>query len=296
MIQITKNNTSFNISDKSINTNWFINNYQTWEPHSFKVIDDLLNKDKTFIDIGSWIGPILLYVAPKVKRIIGVDCDILSFDSLIKNVNCNKFKNKVQLEYAALYNKNKKIYVGGGKRHADWGSSEIMITDKKDNIKNKVKGITIDKLIKKHKISDCGFIKIDIEGGEAYIIESMKHFFNTQNPILYISIHPHLMTCEQLENTIYQIFDIFPYVYDINYKLLNKKETIKTFLKNKIGIIYEGLASNIGHELIGSYYELPSKISFYKKIENKKTLFEKIFECIFKRKNKCKLTGKIEIV
>lgn len=295
MIQITKNNTSFFISNESINIKWFIKYYQNWEPHSFKVIDDLVTENMTFIDVGAWIGPILLYVAPKVKRVIAIDCDPLAFDSLQKNVNCNNYQN-VQLEYSALYNKNKKIFVGGGKRHANWGSSEITITNNKDRIRKKVKGITIDKLIKKYKITDCGFVKIDIEGGEAYIIEDMKKFFDTYNSILYISIHPHLMTCEQLENTIYQIFDIFPYVYDINYKLLNKKETIKTFLKNKIGIIYEGLASNIGHELIGSYYELPSKISFYKKIENKKTLFEKIFECIFKRKNKCKLTGKIEIV
>lgn len=309
MIQINKNNIFFNISNESINIKWFIKNYQNWEPYSFKIIDELITDNMTVIDIGTWIGPILLYVAPKVKRIIGIECDPLSFESLQKNVNCNDFKDKVQLEYSALYNKNKKIYVGGGRRGANWGSSEITITDSKDIINKKVNGITIDYLVNKYNIIDCDFVKMDIEGGEAYVIESMRKFFNTQMPILYISIHPHLITYEQLKNTISDIFSIFPYVYDVNYKLLNEKETILNFLKNKIKIEYEGLASNVGHELVCSYYEIPLKKTIYKNNDtNKKiTFFQKIinrilifFKCILNkiknRKNKCDLSGRIEIL
>lgn len=62
MKKIIKNNTSFNISDDPIN-DFFIKSYDNWEPFSFKIIDDLYDTGTTFIDIGSWICPILLYVA-----------------------------------------------------------------------------------------------------------------------------------------------------------------------------------------------------------------------------------------
>lgn len=253
-MKIQKNKTTFDV----INDKWFINNYENWESKSFKIIDDLMDANKTFIDIGAWIVPILLYVAPKVKRVIGVDCDHIAFAELIENVNCNNFKDKVELEYAALYNKDTRIYVGGGKKQSKWGSSEITITNNSDKIKKRVDGITIDSLVKKYNINDCGFVKMDIEGGE-YIIDSMKDFFVTQKPILYISIHPHLLSNNKITHTISSIFDIFPFVYDTEYNLLEKNKALNIFLSNKIKINNKTLPSNIGHELIGTYKKINNK-------------------------------------
>ena len=189
MIEINKNNLSFYICDDTIRKDWFINNYKNWENFSFKVIDDLVDYDKTFIDIGAWIGPILLYVANKSKCVIGIDCDHVAFDSLVKNVNCNDFKDNVKLEYAALYNKNKLIYVGGSKRKSEWGSSEIKFTDEKDLISKQISGVTIDYLVEKYNINDCGFVKMDIEGGEMRALLGAINVIKHYHPVLSISIY-----------------------------------------------------------------------------------------------------------
>ena len=256
MIKIERNNTSFFINENTIFLDWFTKRYPTWEPQTFKVLDDFLVPDKSFIDIGAHIGLVLLYVAPKVKRTIGVECDHVAFDSLEKNVECNDFKDRVHLEHAALYNSNSEIYVGGGERKAQWGGSGIAITNSDDSRSKKVSGITIDSLIEKYDFNDCGLIKIDIEGGEAYVMDNMKGFFESQKPNMYISIHPHLIDPGKLYHTISSIFKIFPYVYNTNYELLDQVDTIQDFLMRKIKIGQGLMSSSNGHELIGTFKEI----------------------------------------
>ncbi len=256
MIKIIKKNTEFFIDDDTIHKEWFTERYKTWEPQTFKVLDKLIIPEKSFIDVGAHIGLVLLYTASKVKKTLGIECDHVAFDSLKKNVKCNKFHEKVSLEYAALYGENKEIFIGGGERKAEWGGSGIAITNSNDPRSKKINGITIDSLIKKYTINDCGLIKIDIEGGEAFIMESMSNFFQTQKSNMYISIHPHLINPGRLQKTISKIFDIFPYVYNTDFVLLDKTESIKTFLINKIKIEQMIISSSNGHELIGTFRKI----------------------------------------
>jgi FkbM family methyltransferase len=131
-IKITKNNTNFNISPLSIHLDWFTKRYKNWEPQTFKILDDFINPNKSFIDIGAHIGLVLLYGADKAKKVLGVECDHVAFDSLKKNVNCNNFKDKVVLDYSALSNFSGTVLIGKGKRGAEWGGSGIAITDSSD--------------------------------------------------------------------------------------------------------------------------------------------------------------------
>jgi len=257
MIKITKNNTMFNVVD-NINNQWFLNHYKTWEPQTFAVIDKLLEKNTTFLDIGSWIGPVLLYIAPRVKRIIAIDCDDVATDILEENISCNDFKCKIDIERSAIYNENKKINAGGGIRHAKWGGSEITILNTKKNNKI-VNAITMDSLVEKYNITDCGFVKMDIEGGEYFIIKSMRNFFEEKKPILYVSLHPHLLNNIYLKSVISNLFKIFPYVYNTRFELLDKKETTKTYLENRISIRNKETPSNNGHELICTFKKINYK-------------------------------------
>lgn len=256
MINIIKNNTNFYISEESIQIKWWFDKYPTWENQTFQIIDDLVDNTKTFIDIGAWIGPISLYIAPKIKRIIAIDCDHIAIESLFKNVHCNDFKDKFEIEYSALFNKNKLTYVGGGKRKAEWGKSGIALTDAQDTSSRLVNGITIDSLIQKYGVDDCGFVKMDIEGGEGFIIDSMENFFITQKPIFYISLHPHLLILPRLAKTISSLFRIFPFVYNTHYELLKEEDTLDLFSKNKIDIENELIPGRTGNELICTFKAL----------------------------------------
>ena len=54
-----------------------------------------------------------------------------------------------------------------------------------------VDGITFQEFVKENNITDCNFIKMDIEGGELLVLPSMEKYLEKEKPILYLSMHPH---------------------------------------------------------------------------------------------------------
>ena len=60
---IIKNNKSFNVKG-SYSEKWFSHNtFQQWEPNTFKILDYYQNLNGTYIDIGAWIGPTVMYAS-----------------------------------------------------------------------------------------------------------------------------------------------------------------------------------------------------------------------------------------
>jgi len=63
-MEIKKNNCCFLVSDE-YSKNWFDNNkLDNWEQDTFSILEYYKNKKESiYIDIGSWIGPTVLYSA-----------------------------------------------------------------------------------------------------------------------------------------------------------------------------------------------------------------------------------------
>ena len=70
-MHIIKRKTEFNISGK-YSVDWFVPNihYGNWEEDTFNILDHYQNPYKTYIDIGAWIGPTVLYSASKFKNVV----------------------------------------------------------------------------------------------------------------------------------------------------------------------------------------------------------------------------------
>lgn len=226
-MKVKRGNTEFNVSDSTILKGEFGQKYIKWQSYTFDVLDLYLGEDDIFVDIGAHIGMVLLYYAGKVKHSIGVDPDPTAFKSLKANVECNDFKDKVDLLEAAIYSDDKGITVGPGKRKAAWGGSGIAIVNDNE-VGKKVESLTLSQLFDRYNLNKNIFTKIDIEGGERFL-----DFSDARLARLYIEIHPHLMSTSELIKTLKSLFLEFSYIQDVGGNQLWKEATINNFLISK---------------------------------------------------------------
>jgi len=195
-IKINKNNELFLIrSDNNINFPFWKNIYQNWEADTFKVFDTLLRKDKIFIDIGGWIGTTCMYGSRKSKHVYSVEADIESFNDMKANckINC---KNNYTLLNNAIYNIDN-IFLKFGKNkflnnsRLNDSTSQIYLDNESSTDCYSVKTVTINNILENNNINPLmiSLIKVDIEGGEEYILDDLYNIYTQYKVPLYISFH-----------------------------------------------------------------------------------------------------------
>lgn len=179
--------------------NHFVNN---WEIDTFQFLSRNLNSEKTFIDIGSWIGPIAIPAALCSKNVICFEPDLIAFNELYDNCKLNNLKN-VELEKLAV-SIHKKISLGAEEL------GESMTRDSNSENTFDTNCISVKEIFEKYKLNESmiSAIKIDIEGHEAELLKD--EFLMKLNVPMHISLH-------------------FPFVNDKN----SFYNTLKTFLDSK---------------------------------------------------------------
>ena len=191
-IKVQKNDIHFHINKDDPNFNFWKNIYSNWESDTFEVFDKFLDMTKVFIDIGAWVGTTCIYASRKSKHIYAVDADIESYKFLENNCenNCNNYTiiNK------AMYGVDNIDITFGKNQHLqdsklNDSTSQICI----DNIDNcyYIKTIRVQTLIETYNIkyNEISLIKVDIEGGEEYILNDLYDIYSTYNIPMYISFH-----------------------------------------------------------------------------------------------------------
>jgi FkbM family methyltransferase len=96
----------------------------------------------------------------------------------------------------AIYNKDDvEIMFGKNKNleNSRMNDSTSQIYNEDDNVENcyKIKTITIESIINEYKIdpNNISLIKVDIEGGEEYILEDLYNIYTKYKIPMYISFH-----------------------------------------------------------------------------------------------------------
>ena len=161
-----------------------------WEPSTFKIFDSFLDKTTTFIDVGAWIGPTLIYAQHKAKRCIAFEPDPVAFVELKENVklNQNTFVPKnIEISNEAISTHSGEIQFGSSSIPGD-SMSSVLFHD--SNNCWKVPATTLDAIFSRYAISGKIFIKIDIEGGEYKLLPSLKTMLMNPNLSLFLSLHP----------------------------------------------------------------------------------------------------------
>lgn len=205
------NPTSFtkHIIEKEIN----LGHYQ--DPQFMKIFE---NGDATVIDAGANIGLFSFHIAPKCKHLYAIEpthqhLQVLTEIAQAKNINC------IIPEELALNN-----YTG----------SVNFLTDQSNTTQNRIDnngyGVSCETLLDfiiKRDIEKIDLLKLDIEGGEKFVVlgdetfEKATHFCNA----IYIEIHPPLVD----PNAIFQKISNLGY----SHKFINS-----TNLNNFLNILF----------------------------------------------------------
>jgi FkbM family methyltransferase len=198
-LKIKINNRSFFVDKTNIVSSinhWRYINEGTWEPHTFKILEEYLNTDCSYIDMGSWIGSTVLYGSLLAKHTYAIEPDPIALISLRNNIEVNEdLKKKITLFDGAISDNTGSfsLYNSVGESTSTLVGSGISIN---------IKALSFDDFVKEYGIKDCNFIKMDIEGAEKIVLPSMVNYLEkcVYKPVLYISFHPNFFKGEDKEN------------------------------------------------------------------------------------------------
>lgn len=222
MRQIIKGEVKFNVDDSIRNAFWNNVANDWWEENTFKIFAKFLDKNHSYIDLGAWIGSTVLYGCQLAKHCYAIEPDPIALNQLSKNIDLNpNLKDKISVFEFAAWDENTTIKLGC----RDMGNSETSIYELKAKQEIIVDAKRLDDFIKEHNISDCNFIKMDVEGAEVNILPTIKQFLELNKPTLHLSLHHPRFKPADLQD-IFKILSIYNYLYDEGGTKLTS-ETIK---------------------------------------------------------------------
>lgn len=166
---------------------WRLASRGLWEPHTYRILSRFLNSKTLYLDIGSWIGPTVIYAAKKSGQVVCFEPDIIAYRYLIWNIELNELHN-VKPYNIALADRNAIMRMASlGSSLGDSMTSLLNADQKKGAID--VLALTWDKWLNISETKRVDFIKIDIEGGEFALLPTMKDYLLEYRPIVYLSTH-----------------------------------------------------------------------------------------------------------
>jgi FkbM family methyltransferase len=173
------NKFDFNINDGH---EWYWSSFN--KNHNENFIYDSIDKSfetSMFWDIGAWVGPVSLYASKIFNKVIAFEPDFIANQKLLQNIKDNNITN-IEILSEGVYKEKTELFFGEGV--CDRGGSTSSINSEKNNFA-KIKTITLEECVERFGTPDL--CKIDIEGGEEYIIDDLiKYKFKR----IFIEIHP----------------------------------------------------------------------------------------------------------
>jgi FkbM family methyltransferase len=215
----------FNVSgiDAGSNKKWDEIEQGKWEPQTFRILANLLDKNHCALEVGIDTGQTSLFTASIVDKFIAVEPSLASIETANELFKLNpKLLDKTILLHGALSNTRDQVFFGKGSKLFDdihFGSIDPQIF---------VQGYLIEDLesIVEQPIT---FINMDIEGGEYICLGTMIPWLRKNRPILLLSLHPgFLLNAKQArsnvlirylkrvkeQSKIYKSISFYPYIYD----------------------------------------------------------------------------------
>ncbi len=160
----------------------------TWEPATFEAIGRHLTPETTFLDFGTWIGPVTLYAASKAKRVISFEPDHEALRQLRTNIELNPtLAPKIEVLDKAVWPVAGKLRMGARTAPGD-SMSSMMHTDAE--VSWEVEAITPASVEAMIAPDAPLFIKIDVEGAEYEIVPALGSLLARPKIAVLIAFHP----------------------------------------------------------------------------------------------------------
>ena len=192
-----------------------------YEPDIVELIITNINPNKDVINIGANIGLYSNLAASKIngpRKVLAVEPTPNAFNLLKKNTLRNNNENKSILFEGAATDKDEDIEMNiilGKEEYSSIGKlvHDSVIKDK--FIQVKVKGITLDSLVKRHEV-EPGILIIDVEGAELKVLKGAVETLKKYNPVIISELDDALLF-EQGSNS----KEVIRFLEELNYTILD---------------------------------------------------------------------------
>lgn len=157
-----------------------------------------IDKNRDAIDIGANIGFYTVLFAKSIyynRRVLSIEPTKNAFRRLTKNVKLNDVEGKVILFEGCVSNylgKTEIKIIEGKEEYSTIGSLSHQSIKNERYILQEVKVKTVDELVENYCI-DPGFIKIDVEGMEHFVLEGSKEVLKTKRPVILSELSDFLL-------------------------------------------------------------------------------------------------------
>ena len=160
------------------------------EPATFQMMESLINKDTTVIEVGAWIGTMALYEARLGKIVYAFEADPVALKSLQNNVAQNPDMENIRVvgKVVSESSGRQKLY---SEHSGNNSASSIYKVDGKTVWE--IEAVNLDDFIVEQGIEGPIFLNVDIEGGEYAVLPALKIFSMNQKIQMCLSLHPHLL-------------------------------------------------------------------------------------------------------
>jgi len=158
----------------------------TWEPGTLAVFDHYIGSETLYLDVGCWIGPTLLYAAPRAKYAVAFEPDPVAFAALEANVAANPALSNISVRRVAIASKRGELRIGSQGSKGD-SMSSALFSGNEDSWT--AEAMRLEDLEGDWPAAGNCFVKMDVEGGEFATLPSMAHFLHARRATLFLSLH-----------------------------------------------------------------------------------------------------------
>ncbi len=155
-----------------------------WEATTFDVLTSRLGPGSTFVDVGSWIGPMTLVAAACGARVVAYEPDPTAADELAENVAANPGFD-VEVRRVALWTSTGHRSLRGGP--VGLGESMSSFSGRAGRIGSTTVA-TIDGRDAATSWPADALVKIDVEGAEYRLVPRLRPFV-VARPTIVLSVH-----------------------------------------------------------------------------------------------------------
>lgn len=177
----------------------------SWEPHTFAILDKLTSSSSTYCDIGAWIGPTVLYAARSCRRVFCMEPDRAAYMYLLQNIKLNKLDNVMPFHFALA--PEERIGRMASPRGKQGDSMTSLLTPDRAN-SMEVLCISWSGWLNLLGNPVIDSLKMDIEGGEFALLPTMAQYLRENRPGFYLSLHPHLLKEQARHRAMEEVVDV----------------------------------------------------------------------------------------
>lgn len=183
------------------------------------------------LDCGAYCGTTVYYfsqLAGETGKVIALEPDKENYKALLKNIKIHNLKNVIPLNMC-LWDKKGKL---GFNTEGNLGSCLSSIHGEIPS--TFVDATSIQDIINDYKIDKIDFIKMDIEGAEINVIESVKDYLKKNTVNLAIASY-HLVDGQMTYKTLEKIFEEIGYTYETSRTFQDRDHgSLVTYANNKL--------------------------------------------------------------